>query len=180
MSYYNAYGPFELPRKPGAKKKVFDGSNSAEKEFWERVEKQNKGLSKARGCYIFAMRGGGGINPWYVGQSKTGFIKECFQPAKKNQYHNVINDKKGTPILFLIARHTSIGNTFSKGQLPKNEADFVERHLIGLALRKNPNLNNIQNTAFLKKLKIQGVLNNPKGKPSMIVKELRSVLGIGK
>ena len=180
MSNYHTYGPFELPRKSGVNKKVFDSSNPAEKKFWEQVEKHENGLPKARGCYIFAMRAGGGITPWYVGQSKTGFNKECFQPSKKNQYYDVINANNGTPILFLVARRTLANMGFFKGVFSKSEADFVERHLIGLALRKNPNLKNNKNTRYLKKLKIQGVLNNPKGPPSKTVTELRSALGIGR
>ena len=178
MSYYYTFGPFEIPRKDGAKgKKALDGSSAAIKSFWEDVERQVPKLSTARGCYVFGMKAGKGVTPWYVGQSTTGFRNECFQASKVNHYHDVINDTtKGTPLLILISRHTKGGKISTS--LPENEANFVEQYLIGLALRKNPHLKNIKNTKFLRTLQIPGVLNNPAGAPSTGADLLKRSLGV--
>ena len=177
MSHYYTFGPFTVPRKGGAgRKKVLDSSREAINRFWEGVEDTIPRLSTACGCYIFAMRAGKGITPWYVGQSKTGFKKECFSPTKIIYYHDVINDiSKGTPVLILLARHTQ-GNKIS-GSVAENEANFVEQYIIGLALGKNPNLRNIKNTKFLRRLQIPGALNNPPGKPDDGAMLLRQTLG---
>ena len=178
MSYYYTFGPFKIRRKDGAKqKKVLDGSTAAINKFWKEVEETAPGLSMARGCYVFGVRASKGVTPWYVGQSTTGFMNECFQPSKMNHYHDVINDtNRGTPCLILLARYTK-GNNISRS-LSHDEANFVEQYTIGLALRKNPSLRNIKNTKFLRTLQIPGALNNPRGKPSIGAELLRQTLGI--
>ena len=178
MSNYYTFGPFAIPRKAGAKgKKVLDDSTAAINRFWKDVGRTVQGLPTARGCYVFGMRAGKGIKPWYVGQSTTGLRDECFQPTKVNYYHDVINNTNaGTPVLILIARHTK-GHKLSSS-LPEKEANFVEQYLIGLALRKNPELKNIKHTRYLRTLQIPGVLNNPTGKPSTGAGLLRLTLGV--
>ena len=89
----------------------------------------------ARGCYIFGVKAGRGITPWYVGQSKTGFKNECFATTKINHYHDVINvTSRGTPVLILLARYTQ-GNNIAR-TVAQDEANFIEQYMIGLALGK--------------------------------------------
>lgn len=178
MRRYHTFGPFAVPRKRGAEgKKVLDRSKEAINNFWEDVEENTPGLSTACGCYIFGVKAGKGVTPWYVGQSKTGFKNECFTTTKVNHYHDVINDiSKGTPALILLARYTK-GNKIAK-TLSHNEADFVEQYMIGLALGKNSNLRNIKNTKLSRTLLIPGLLNSPPGKPSAGAQLLRQTLGV--
>lgn len=178
MSYYYTLGPFTVPRKGGTGgKKVLDASKVAINTFWEDIEQTVSGLSMACGCYIFAMKAGRGITPWYVGQSKTGFKNECFAATKINHYHDVINSTvKGTPVLILLTRYTQ-GNKIAK-TVTWDEANFVEQYIIGLALGKNPNLRNVKNTKFSRTLQIPGILNNPPGQPSFGAVLLRQTLGV--
>ena len=171
---YEAYGEFELPRKDG--KQALDFSKEARASFWAAVEDVRSGLRSSAGCYLFAIRAGGGITPWYVGQSKGAFEKECFAFQKQAIYRDVMDDTaKGTPVLFLIARTTPTGRLSTSA--PKREADFVERKLIHDATNANAKLKNIHNATFLKTLEIPGVLNKPKGKRSNAVKSLMVALG---
>lgn len=173
---YATYGEFEVPRKDVKKGKVLDFSKEALSGFWSKVEEKLPGLLDAVGCYIFATKAGPGITPWYVGQTKTSFKGECFQPHKQKTYHDVCNGIKGTPVLILVARCTPNGK-LAKGNLDKSEADFVEQLLISHALSKNSDLTNKKNTVFLKGLRIPGVLNSPKGQPGPGSKLLSRVLG---
>ncbi len=176
--FYETYGEFEVPRKQSTKGKVFNDSTKVLNDFWDMVDQKIRGLSTARGCYIFAIKAGKGIKPWYVGQTKKTFRDECFQPQKKAHYNNVINDTaRGTPVMILVARHTSENKTKLSKTLPPKEADFVEQLLISQALSANPNLVNTKNTRYIKDIKIPGVLNSPKGKPSVGAKLLKSLLG---
>ena len=178
MNKYATYGEFPVPRKKAAKgKRVLDKENKSLDGFWEDVEKNVPGLSYACGCYVFCIKAATGIRPWYVGQSKTGFRKECFQPTKINHYHEVINNtEKGTPVLIFVARLTP-GDRFTK-TLSESEANFVEQHLISLALRNNPELKNTKNTKLVKSVQIPGILNNPQGAPSSGATLLRQILGV--
>ncbi len=177
--FYETYGEFAVPRKPTPKGKVFDDSKKVLNDFWDVVDHEIPGLSKARGCYIFAIKAGRGIKPWYVGQTKKTFRDECFQPQKKAHYNNVINDTaKGTPVMLLVARHTSEKKTKLSKTLPVKEADFVEQLLISSALSANSDLVNTKNTRYIKKIKIPGLLNSPPGNPGGKASLLRSVLGI--
>ena len=178
MSYYYTFGPFTVPRKiVKGNRRVLDDSKGAKNAFWKNVDQNEPGLATARGCYIFGVRTSNGIIPWYVGQSKTGFKKECFTPQKVNHYHNVVNDtKKGTPILILLARYTS-GNRMSK-TISLDEANFVEKYIISLSLERNSSLRNTNNTRFLRNLQIPGALNNPAGRPSTGATLLKRTLGV--
>ena len=178
MVKYDIYGEFEVPRKKAAHgKRVLDNSKEALNDFWTNVESVVPGLSTARGCYIFSIRAGKGFKPWYVGQSKTGFLNECFTPHKVNHYHDVINDiTSGTPVLVFVSRLTSGGN-FSK-KYATGELAFIEKQLISIALSKNTELKNIKNTKFPKSLQIPGILNSPAGKPGKGASLLRRVLTV--
>ena len=174
---YDVFGALEIPRKERRDgKQALDFSRNALTDFWEQAESARQGLRFGTGCYVFAVRAGGGITPWYVGQSKGAFERECFAYQKQAIYREVMDDTaKGTPVLFLIARITPTGR-LSKSTPPR-EADFVERKLIHDATNANSNLKNIHNATLLKRLVIPGVLNSPQGKRSEAVKSLMVALG---
>ena len=177
MHYYETYGPFEIPRKRGAAGRLHSDLESASlKQFWADVESTEKDLSRARGCYVFATRAGRGIKPWYVGQSKTGFRNECFQPQKKVIYQEVCNEVvRGKPILVLVARLTRTGR-FMRGRLKDDEATFLERILMLQALSNNSALKNTAGLASARRLQVPGLLNSPLGAPSAGARLLRQVL----
>ena len=179
LMQYQIFGEHQLPRTKVARGHMaLDLSRKAQKLFWDNVDADNKGLSTGRGCYIFATRAGGGIKPWYVGQSKGPFRNEVFADHKQKHFNTAFNEvKRGTPVLLLIARCTSMGK-LSKVNLAKSEADFIEKMLISHALTQNPYLINTRDTRFPRELKIPGLLNSSRGKQSSSVKALRTTLGV--
>ena len=173
---YEVFGPFRVPRKPRRDGKLtLDFSRGALASFWEEVELDRPGLPAGVGCYLFAVRAAKGIRPWYVGQCKGAFEKECFASHKKDIYRDVMDDTmRGTPVLFLITRMTPTGRLSTS--LREDEADFLERRLIHDATKANRQLKNVQNTRFVKSLVIPGVLNSPRGKQSSAVTSLKAAL----
>ena len=137
-------------------------------------------LPIGRGCYLFAMRAGKGMTPWYVGQSKGCFKLEVFAKSKQAHYNAVRgNYKKGKPMMFLVIRLTK-GGRLMKGKLPEPEANYVERFLISEAFQKNPDLMNIKGVSFSKNLFIPGIINDSRASSKLDdgTKELMSCLGM--
>lgn len=149
------------------------------KSFWEEVDNQDEGLSSAIGIYIFSIRAGKGILPWYVGKAeKRGFIKECFESHKICHYDNCIASRKGTPLLTLIPKFTR--NDFFASPNGKEHSDIsiLEKMLIGSCLQKNRNLVNARDTKFFKSMVVNGYMNSPQGGLSQSVKEFKSIIGV--
>ena len=168
-------GPFEVPRRDGGPRV----DKRQLKGFWKEVEaadKANEGLADASGCYIFGIRAGRGAKPWYVGQAKTAFRKECFASHKLVHYNEILLKRKGTPILFLLARKTPRG-VFAR-TLREREANRLENLLIDYCLQANSDLLNIRGAAFLKEVIVPGLLNSPPGQPSKEAQFLRGLLSI--
>ena len=170
---YWIYGPFEIPRS-GIPSEVDKAELS---EFWRIVEQVDYGLSTATGCYVFGLRAALGARPWYVGQAKVSFRQECFTPHKLNHYNSVIGDRKGTPLLFLVARTTLLRGTFVN-KLGRREADWVENLLIRQCLIANKSLLNVSGTAFAKEIVIPGLFRPGKGKPSPEVRKFKKLLSV--
>jgi len=176
---YEIYGEYELPRRrSGRGHWILDFSNDAQERFWEEVDEDKEGLWNGRGCYIFAIRAGGGIKPWYIGQSKNAFYKEVFAPHKKVKYNEVCNDLRGTPALLLVARLNPRGDKLSNSRLADGEADFLEQLIIGLALKSNTELLNKSKTKMFREMEIPGVLNPSSRHRSEPVQALCKALGI--
>lgn len=75
MNFY-PYSPIAIPR---TTKGLIANDSESLRLFWSGVEAIEEGLSNAIGIYIFSIRAGGGIIPWYVGKAeKQSFSKECF------------------------------------------------------------------------------------------------------
>ena len=138
---YEPYGPFEVPIEGGRI------SNDLTK-FWKEVEERKTGLSKAVGCYIFAVKKASVYKPWYVGKTvKRGFRGEGFQLHKRDHLASLGTLENGTVMLYLIPRVTSTGKL--RGKYGKNikqgqdgKITILEERLIELALAKNPDLRN--------------------------------------
>lgn len=86
MTTFEVSGPHEIPvdRLPNADRVTDD--ESKKKQFFSNVPHEG---GDAIGCYIFAMRTGGGTDPWYVGMTTRGFCKECFQATKTEKYNKI-------------------------------------------------------------------------------------------
>jgi len=149
------------------------------KSFWEEVEDEDEGLSSSIGIYIFSIRAGRGILPWYVGKAeKCGFIGECFQPHKITHFDNCIASRKGTPLLTLIPKFTN-NDRFTKpnGKI-HHDISSLEKMLIGSCLQKNKELVNARDTKLFKEMIVHGYLNTPQGGISKSVKEFKKIIGV--
>jgi len=174
LNYYN-YGPFDIPKMENG---LISNDRNEIRTFWEDVERDGEvGLSDAVGCYMFGVRAGKGSVPWYIGLAeKQSYKVECFSPHKLNHFNNAIAKKKVTPILLFIARCTS-GDRFSKPS--KNgytDIRILENMLIGLAVKRNPDLLNIKGTKVLRDMVVPGIINTQPGGQSASTLELRTIL----
>lgn len=171
---FEIFGGFTLPVEPHG---VVPKSKKKHKEFWEQVDERHPELRHARGCYIFAMNSGGGTTPWYVGKAeKSSFIQECFTPGKINCYNDVLpRYKRGAPLLFFVAFVTPKGR-FAQPSSGHQAISFLEKMLIGQALKKNPNLSNTRDTRLLRSMVVPGLLNTPKGRKRPDIYNLKNAL----
>ncbi|MBA4337553.1 MAG: hypothetical protein C0421_01760 [Hyphomonas sp.] len=175
MKFEN-YGPFRIPRRgPIIDRPALSG-------FWKAVGEQSVGLPTAQGCYIFAIKAGKGYTPWYVGKAagRDGFQQEALSDGKQNQYNWAWSSQaygKGTMVLFFVARRTASGKDFSR-QAGTADIDWLERHLISLALEANNDLLNVHYTRIHKELFVPGVINDPAKKFSEATTELQRTLNV--
>ena len=170
------YGPFDIPK---GKNGLIDTRKESLAELWAQVAVTGTdGLPQAVGCYIFAVRAGKGLRPWYVGLAeKQPFQVECFSSHKLNHYNQAIAARKGTPFLTLIARLTPGGNYAKASKTAHRDIRLLEEMLIGACLRRNPRLLNVKDTMLLKQMIVPGLINNPKGRVPSSVTHLRALLG---
>lgn len=153
-----------------------------DKTFWSQISEKDEtaNLPSACGCYLFALKNGNNLTPWYVGKTeKRTFQEECFQAAKIVYYNEVLVDHSGKPILFLLPRLTNLGKKFSKPtRVGYSDINFLETMLIGMALEKNPSLLNIKKTKLLRQMEVPGIVNSPQAAPTIPVRRLKNALGI--
>ena len=171
MAKYQPFGPFEVPRRNG----IIDTTQVKRgSDFWNGIEEHQKGLSTAHGCYVFSIRAGKGIKPWYIGQAKgkNGFLQEVLTDHKLKHYNDVVAAQKGTPIIQLLARVTD-GGKISKS-IDKKEIDYMETILIGMAFHENNELKNTKVAKLAGKLVIPGITGGEgRGKTSEAVRTLK-------
>ncbi|MBN2269892.1 MAG: hypothetical protein JXN61_04715 [Sedimentisphaerales bacterium] len=171
---YTIYGPFTIQKQPNG---LIARGHSARSTFWSGVEEEVESLPSACGCYVFAIRAARGVKPWYVGKAvKQSFEKECLNLHQLTTYNEVIAKRKGTPLLFLIAKKTKKGKFSKPGRAHQKNIDFLETVLIGAALDKNPKLMNIQKTKFLKRMCVPGFMNTPRRRATKAESEFRKVI----
>ncbi|MGO9146930.1 MAG: hypothetical protein ACLQDF_11225 [Desulfomonilia bacterium] len=164
----NVFGPYEIPYNGQDKGTTKHITKENAKSFWEQKEVEQ--VAMKQGCYIFALKVGKGFTPWYVGKTRRNFKHEALQPAQLGNYNDVIyNDKKGKPVLFLVAKPST------QKKIPKKQIDDLERFLIQTAYYKNPKLKNIQN-ANRPSWSITGVVRSGKGKAKNNAKQFQRML----
>ena len=149
-------------------RRLLDGKTCVEAFFvGEAAKYKNK-----KGCYVFALRNGGGVTPYYVGKTKRSFEEESFAAQKiSHHYQPIITRNQGTPVMTFVAIDSARGRT------PDSMIREVEKYLIQAAYAKNPRLSNVQNLPKELWL-IEGVMNASRGKPCKIISDFRSMMGI--
>lgn len=172
---FDVAGPFEIDRQ-GKKKNITKESINL---LRDKLEDWQEGLSHACGCYVFAKRAGKGITPWYIGQAcKSPMLWEAMNSDNITKYNHVLDDDKGTPLLFVIPAKTPGGKLRKRPTNGKLASlSFLERWLIAEAIQKNPNLINTKETSFLRELHVVGIFNAKKGEATASSRELSKTLG---
>ncbi len=161
IKIFKPHGPFAIREKR-------DGTLDIE-GFWS----DHRNLSQQHGCYIFAIRAGGGIRPYYVGKTTRTFAEEVFQDRNLAQfYFPVLHMRnRGTPVLFLIA------SPKQKGPSPSKVIDEMETFLIQQGLNANSDLKNRQKVR-IPQFGIRGVIRGGMGKVASAAKEFRKTMAI--
>jgi hypothetical protein len=172
-----AAGVFEIGRQKNGHVDISSGSKAL---FWRTVEDESPGLSRAAGCYVFVLFNGRSAMPWYVGKAeRQSFETEIFALHKVHHYNEVLASNKGTPYVFLLPRVTARRKLCKPTRAENSSIKLLEILLIGMALRRNPQLRNIRDVALLRKLRIEGVLNSKvRGRPSSASAHLRRALRV--
>lgn len=172
--HYSIHGPFEIERQHNG---LVGRSNKERKTFWDKVRQEDSSLPTGCGCYLFAVRAAKGIKPWYVGVAeKQPFETECFSSHKLTIYNDVLAKRKGTPILFLIAKRTKKNKLSSPSKKRHPSSKFLESMLIGVALDKNSKLMNIQKTKFMREMSVPCLINSPKRRPTRAESEFKEAV----
>jgi hypothetical protein len=171
-------GVFKMDRKPNGH---IDDRKESKAKFWKTVECDWKGLKDASGCYVFALNTGRGPIPWYVGKAeRQSFEDEIFTLHKLHHYNDVVIEHKGTPYVFLMPRVTSRQRLCRPAKNHNASIRLLETLMIGMALRRNPQLKNIKDTSLLRSLSLRGVVNsNLKGHPGGAAVALKKTLRLG-
>lgn len=136
-------------------------------EFFEK----HPSLKAKTGCYVFAMRSGGGITPVYVGKATKSFGQECFTSHKLGKCNEILADySRGTLVLFLFESPPG-------KRAPTYQIDLLENFLIQSALSVNDELLNIKKTKQ-ERWSIRGIIRSNGTKASKSAKAAASMLGL--
>lgn len=174
MKYY-PYGPLEVPL---TRRRIEYRNKNPLVLFWEQFDELLPGISDAVGCYIFSIRAGKGIRPWYVGMAeKQSFKKECFAPHKRLNYNDCLSERKGTPVLTLLPKLTSSGRFARRSINGHRDISILENMLISACLQRNSDLLNIKSTKMLRELEVPGLINSPRGRNNQTVVEFQKLIG---
>jgi hypothetical protein len=170
---YKIFGPFNLPTDGSTRHYIID--EGKKKEFWKKIDEVHPELRKAKGCYIFGIKAKLFI-PWYVGKAvNQSFETESWSIDKLHKFNKILQEKRGYPFLFLIAKvgasdkltkakktvkinKKTIGKKTAKTKL--NEIDRLETFFIREAYRINKDLYNVQKLHLEKNITIEGYLNS--------------------
>jgi hypothetical protein len=169
---FEPFGPFPLPRDNSVV------NRTQQRSFWDLIEEKHPGLSRAVGCYIFAIRAAKGFTPWYVGKTERQTFKcETWQPGKLLLYGDVIRKyERGRPVMFLLAKLTTNGKFVRPTTAKLGSVAALEEMLIGTCLQRNPELLNKRTTKYLKRLHVPGYINDQRGARTTDARSLASLL----
>lgn len=174
---FQVAGVFELSRQENGHVDVMAASKV---RFWQRVDNVFPGLSGAAGCYVFVLFNNRSAMPWYVGKAeRQSFEREIFALHKIHHYNEVLASNRDTPYVFLLPRVTARRRLCRPTRANNASITLLETLLVGMALQRNPQLRNIRDTALLRRLRVEGVLNSKvTGRPQSPVGHLRRALDL--
>jgi hypothetical protein len=148
-----------------SKRVIFDTD-----DLWNRTGLSE--LAAGRGCYVFAVKRGKAMLPFYVGLTETAsFKREVFNPSNIQKYRRAVGTgKKYKAYLFLLV-HPPTKKTGS----PRHIGD-LERFLITAAWARNPSVANSKGISKPKWI-VPGVTSAVKGKATKSAQALRDAMG---
>ena len=152
MASFKIHGRFKISyeKRKGGRTLVFD-------DFWCKDSPAHF-LADERGCYVFAVQTGRGLEPIYIGQATRTFKQETFNPTNKHKYHDGFSEyARGLPVMFFVV------HPVQKGRPNERAIAEIEDFLIQTGIAKNPRLQNVRG-AQRPKWSIQGVVRSGKGK----------------
>ncbi|RDJ20123.1 hypothetical protein DWF00_16570 [Bosea caraganae] len=174
--FFDVYGPYDIE---------VDGTQvpASQKALWEQV-REEEGLEESIGCYMFCIRRGGIILPWYIGMTVAvkGFRGETFTPHKIDIYNDCLQRQSGQPQLFIfpfmIKPDENANLRFSLDRTRgRRIIKWLEKTLMGMALSRNDELANLRDASLPRSVSVRGVLGAPlRGRPSTDVAEARRAL----
>ncbi len=170
---FTVHGEYKIPRYQG----IVD--REALDDFWLDVDADVPGLPYAIGCYVFGVKAGRGIRPWYVGRATSRvFRRECFAHHKLTHYNRVLAGRRGTPCLYLLSQITPKNRfvSHSSGERPAVKA--LEVMLIGAAYRANHELCNLSDTRMYRELEVPGFINTKRGQVTSSVRSFKSLMNL--
>lgn len=153
---FDVFGEFSVPRNGN----LVSRSREHKRSFWAAVEDAASGLAGACGCYVFVIRN----RAWYVGMAeKQSFKQECFALHKITQYNEALAQVGGNPTILLLPKLTPGGRFASPTSRGHVDIRLLENLLIGSALGRNPDLQNVKGTKLLREMNVPGFLNSRQG-----------------
>ncbi len=161
---FTVQGPHEVPTYRGKAGRTITPEDI--QDFW----RSHTALAKQRGCYVFAIRTGGGFTLGYVGKATKSFRQEAFAPHKLAKYQQFLVDYvKGTPVLFFLV------SPAKKGKVNSKHNAGLEDFLIQKGVAANPELLNVKGTQE-EQWGIQGILRSAQGKPCQAAREFKKAM----
>jgi hypothetical protein len=167
------FGPFPLPR---LSQKKIDAAQRA--QFWKRIDARHPGLSKAAGCYVFAISASKGTLPWYVGRTTNApFARETWAPRRLAQYQGILRRRRqGAPVLLLVAKRSPQGRFAKPSRSGQAAIDLLRDLVLESALLRNRRLQNRRDTRHLQGISLSGFINAKPGRPTEAARRLAQVL----
>ena len=166
MASFEVHGPFEIDfeKRPGGRTLTFD-------EFWAEGSDAAY-LAEERGCYVFAISAGGGLQPIYIGKATKTFRQETFNPNNRHKYNNGFSKyARGTPLMYFVVHPSQRGPTHAR------HIREIEDFLIQTGVAKNPDLQNVKGIG-MPNWSIKGVIRSGVGKRSAAEMDFRHLFDL--
>jgi len=132
MIIFEPFGPCEIPVEKPASSRLIKEDLSG---FWERYGN----IASRVGCYVYAIKTGRAIVPFYVGMTTKTFQEECFTSHKLNHYHRAMGYySRGKPVISFLVY------PLHPGPVNKKAIIELENFLLQAGMAVNPALRNIR------------------------------------
>lgn len=105
---FHIYGPFEIANK----QKIVDKEH--QNTYWsDCIDKEQYGLSLAKGIYLFSLKNAENYNPQYVGMTERDFRTEVFNDRNTVMIFKHFLEERGVLCLHLLAKPKTTQRGFS-------------------------------------------------------------------